>query len=80
MPVVIRLARGGKKHQPIYSVVVADEDHPRDGRFTEKLGTYNPKLEPKPLLLNRDRYQHWVGKGAKPSETVTSLVKRYASS
>ncbi len=60
--VVIRLARAGKKNQPFYRIVVADRDHPRDGRFTEKIGTFNPLTNEKPLSLSKDRYQFWLDK------------------
>jgi len=77
MATVIRMSRGGKTHQPFYSIVVSDQDHPRDGRFTEKLGTFNPLIE-NGLVLQKDRYEHWLKLGAKPSDTVRTLVKKHA--
>ena len=76
--VVIRMARGGAKNRPFYNIVVADSRMPRDGRFIERIGFYNPKAaenEP-PLRLELDRVAHWVSKGAQPSAAVKKLVKR----
>ena len=76
--VVIRMARGGAKNRPFYNVVVADSRMPRDGRFIERLGFYNPKAaesEPK-FRLALDRVDHWVKKGAQPSAAVKKLIKR----
>lgn len=78
MSVVIRLARAGKRNRPFYKVMVADEDFKRDGRYCEKIGTYNPLVTEKPLNLEKDRYDHWVKLGAQPSDTVRTLVKRFA--
>ena len=76
--VVIRLARGGAKNRPFYNVVVADSRMPRDGRFIERIGFYNPKAaESEPgFRIELDRVAYWVGKGAKPSDAVKKLVKR----
>ena len=76
--VVIRMARGGAKNRPFYNVVVADSRMPRDGRFIERLGFYNPKAsekEPK-FRLALDRVDHWVKHGAQPSAAVKKLIKR----
>ena len=76
--VVIRMARGGAKNRPFYNVVVADSRMPRDGRFIERLGFYNPKAadnEPK-YRLALDRVDHWVKQGAQPSAAVKKLIKR----
>jgi small subunit ribosomal protein S16 len=76
--VVIRLARGGAKNRPFYSVVVADSRMPRDGRFIERVGFYNPKAagnEPG-FRIELDRVAHWVSHGAQPSDAVKKLIKR----
>ena len=76
--VVIRMARGGAKNRPFYNVVVADSRMPRDGRFIERIGFYNPKAaeqEPK-YRLALDRVEHWVKRGAQPSAAVKKLIKR----
>lgn len=76
MPVKIRLARGGAKKHPCYRVVVADTESPRDGRFIEKVGYYHPTMDPKVLELDIERIEHWIGKGAKPTDTVKALIKK----
>jgi len=78
MAVKIRLQRGGATHAPYYRVVVADGRFPRDGRFVEKLGIYDPKNSDasKQLSLELDRVDYWLGVGAQPSDTVRSLIKR----
>jgi small subunit ribosomal protein S16 len=76
--VVIRMARGGARNRPFYNVVVADSRMPRDGRFIERIGFYNPKAsqnEPK-FRLALDRVEHWVKQGAQPSAAVKKLIKR----
>lgn len=76
--VVIRMARGGAKNRPFYNIVVADSRMPRDGRFIERIGFYNPKAaesEPK-FRLAMDRVAHWIGRGAQPSDAVKKLIKR----
>lgn len=70
----IRLRRTGQKHQPSYRIVVADKDSPRDGRFVEILGHYNPRTEPVTFEVKEDRVQHWVSQGAQPTETVHRLL------
>ena len=77
MALKIRLARGGAKKRPFYSIVVADSRSPRDGRFIEKLGTYNPMLDKghkDRVVLNSERIQHWIKMGALPSERVTLFL------
>ena len=76
--VVIRMARGGAKNRPFYNIVVADSRMPRDGRFIERIGFYNPKAaenEPR-YRIALDRVEHWVGKGAQPSDAVRKIIKR----
>lgn len=72
----IRLTRLGAKKKPFYRVIVADSRSPRDGRALEILGHYNPMEEPPVLNLDIARADHWISKGAQPSETVASLIKR----
>jgi small subunit ribosomal protein S16 len=77
MSLRIRLARGGAKKRPFYRVVVADARSPRDGRFVEKLGTYNPLLPADHdlrLVLKSERVQYWIGVGAQPSDRVARLL------
>jgi small subunit ribosomal protein S16 len=69
----IRLRKMGLRHQPYYRIVVADRESPRDGRFLEVVGTYNPRTEPSTILVEEERVYHWLGKGAQPSESVTRL-------
>ena len=73
----IRLARGGAKKRPYYSIVVADSHSPRDGRFIEKVGAYNPLLkkdDPKRVTLNAERIGEWIGKGAQPTDRVARFL------
>lgn len=76
MSVKIRLARGGAKKKPFYQVVVADERFPRDGRFIENLGQYDPKHDPPMVNLKEDRALEWLQKGAQPTETVRQLLRK----
>jgi small subunit ribosomal protein S16 len=76
MSVKIRLARHGAKKNPFYRIVVADIEAPRDGRFIESVGTYNPLKEPAEVSLKDDRVRYWIKQGAIPSDTVKSLLKR----
>ncbi len=76
MAVRIRLARGGKKKKPFYRVVVADSEAPRDGRFIEKIGTYDPTTDPASINLDTERAIKWLKEGAKPTETVKSILKK----
>jgi len=73
---VIRLRRMGKKKQPFYRVVVADSKFPRDGRFIELVGTYDPKKDPVEINLEEEKILEWLRKGAKPSDTVRSLLSK----
>ena len=72
----IRLARTGANKKPSYRVVVIERDQARDGGFVEIVGHYNPRRDPVELVLKRDRVDYWLGKGAQPSETVRSLLKK----
>lgn len=74
MPVKIRLARRGRKKYAMYDVVVADSRAPRDGRFIEKIGTYNPNTDPATIDLNEDKAFDWVMKGAQPTDTVRAML------
>lgn len=74
MAVKIRLARRGRKKQAIYDVVVADARAPRDGRFIEKLGSYNPNTDPAMININADKAFDWVMKGAQPTDTVRAML------
>lgn len=77
MATVIRLSRGGAKKRPFYSIVVTDKRSPRDGRFIEKVGTYNPMLakdHPERVVLKAERIQHWLSTGAKPSDRVAKFL------
>ena len=76
MPAKIRLQRHGKKGQPFYHIVVADNRSPRDGRFIEKIGTYNPLTEPAQINLKFERALHWYTVGAVPTDTVRSLLSQ----
>ena len=71
----IRLARVGSKKNPIYRVVVADSRSPRDGRFIEIVGRYNPQTEPSTIDLDEDKVRDWLSKGAQPSDSVKRLLK-----
>jgi small subunit ribosomal protein S16 len=71
----IRLSRYGKKKQPSYRVVVIDSRRPRDGRFVEVVGTYNPLKKPAEIKLKVERIQYWIGCGAQPSDTVRSFLR-----
>ena len=76
MAVKIRLARGGSKKQPFYQVVVSDERYPRDGRFLENVGKYDPKTDPATVVLKEENIMQWLAKGAQPSETVKQLLRK----
>ena len=76
MPAKIRLQRHGKKGQPFYHIVVADSRSPRDGRFIEKLGTYNPLTNPAQINLKFDRALYWYSVGAQPTDTARSLLSK----
>ena len=76
MSVSIRLRREGTKNRPYYRVVVADSRSPRDGKFIEILGTYDPKQTGQNSSFNVERAEYWISKGAQPSDTVRSLIKK----
>jgi small subunit ribosomal protein S16 len=76
MAVSIRLRREGALNRPYYKVVVADSRSPRDGKFIEIIGTYDPKKTGHNSTLKLDRIDHWISKGAQPSDTVRSLIKK----
>ncbi|MBM74503.1 MAG: 30S ribosomal protein S16 [Proteobacteria bacterium] len=78
--VKIRLARMGRKKRPFYRVVAANSRSPRDGRFIEILGTYNPMTQPSTVTFKRERVDYWLSVGAQPSDTVARLLKSYDSS
>ncbi len=71
----IRLARVGSKKNPIYRVVVADARSPRDGKFIEIVGQYNPQTDPSTINFDEERVRDWIGKGAQPSDSVKRLLK-----
>lgn len=73
--VKIRLKRMGKRHYPVYKIVAADSRYPRDGRFIEALGTYNPNIDPMEVTLKEPRVLYWLKVGAQPTETVRNLLK-----
>lgn len=72
---MIRLSRVGKKKQPSYRVVVIEKTRPRNGRFVEIVGTYNPLVKPAAIQLNAERIKYWLGCGAQPSDTVRSFLR-----
>ena len=76
MAVVVRLKRMGSNRKPRYRIVVADSRKPRDGRFIEKIGSYNPTTDPAQIDIEADRIEYWVKNGARLSETVNSLWKK----
>ena len=76
MSVKIRMKRVGTKNTPVFRIVVADSRSPRDGKFIEELGTYQPLKKGNNYTLDLDRAKYWLGKGAQPSETVASFIKR----
>jgi small subunit ribosomal protein S16 len=76
MSVKIRLARYGAKKKPYYRIVVASTDAPRDGRFLELVGTYDPLKKPAAVTLKHDRVKEWIEKGATPTATVKSILKK----
>ncbi|MGF0039270.1 30S ribosomal protein S16 [Peptoniphilaceae bacterium SGI.131] len=77
MAVKIRMKRLGAKKKPFYRIVVADARAPRDGRFIEEIGYYNPVSEPKVFKVDEEKVQKWIKNGAKPTETVAKLLKTY---
>ena len=79
MAVRMRLTRVGSKKNPVYRVVVADSRSPRDGRFVEQIGTYDPNMAPAKVTLKREQAERWLKAGARPSETVSKLIKKATS-
>ena len=75
MAVKLRLARRGAKKAPFYHVVATDSRNPRDGRFNEEIGTYDPNFSPAKVTLRQDRLDHWLKMGATPSATVAQIIK-----
>jgi small subunit ribosomal protein S16 len=75
MAVRIRLTRVGSKKNPVYRVVVADSRSPRDGKFIEIIGRYNPQTDPSTIEFDEDKVKDWISKGAQPSSTVKRLMK-----
>jgi small subunit ribosomal protein S16 len=80
MSVRVRLTRVGSKKNPIWRVVVSDQRSPRDGRFIETIGHYNPQTEPSTIVIDEERLQHWLARGAQPTNTVKQLVKAHSKS
>ncbi len=76
MAVKIRLARHGAKKKPFYRIVVADSESPRDGKCLENVGTYDPLYDPVKITLKSERIQYWMDQGARPTDTVRSLLKK----
>lgn len=76
MAVRIRLARHGRKKRPFYRIVAADGRAPRDGRYIERLGHFDPMAEPNELVVNLERVDYWIGVGASPSETAAKLIEK----
>ncbi|MEW6636465.1 MAG: 30S ribosomal protein S16 [Actinomycetota bacterium] len=75
MAVKIRLARHGSKGNPFYRIVVADSRSPRDGRFIDRIGTYNPRTQPSEVKIDEEKAREWLGKGAQPTDQVKNLLK-----
>jgi small subunit ribosomal protein S16 len=75
LAVKLRLTRVGSKKNPVYRIVAADSRSPRDGKFLEIVGRYNPQTDPSTIELNEERIRDWISKGAQPSETVQRLLK-----
>jgi small subunit ribosomal protein S16 len=76
MAVKMRLKRMGDKKRPFYRVVVADSRFPRDGRFIEEIGTYNPLVDPAEFKIDNEKATKWIGNGAQPTDTVKALLKK----
>ena len=76
MSVKIRLKRMGSKKRPFYRIVVADSRSPRDGRFIETVGTYNPLTDPETVTLKEEKFKNWLNNGAQPSDTVRNILSR----
>lgn len=78
MSVTIRMSRHGAKKKPFYRIVVSDQRYPRDGRYIEQVGTYDPRAKTGGVKLDREKIASWIQKGAKPSQTVSELIKKQA--
>jgi len=76
MAVKIRMKRIGAKNAPVFRIVVADSRSPRDGKFIEELGTYHPRKKTDNVVFDLDRAKYWISKGARPSDTVASFIKK----
>lgn len=76
MAVKIRLSRKGTKKKPFYRIVAADIEAPRDGKYLETLGTYNPMVDPAVVTLKEERIKHWLAEGAQTSTTIKSILKK----
>ena len=76
MAVKIRLRRMGQKKAPFYRIIVADSRSPRDGRFIEEIGTYNPLKDPAEIKIDAEKAQKWISNGAQPTDTVRALLKK----
>ena len=76
MSVTIRMSRHGAKKKPFYRIVVSDRRYPRDGRYIEQVGTYDPRAKSSGLKLDREKIEAWIKKGAQPSQTVSELVRK----
>ena len=76
LAVMISLAIHGAKKKPFYRIVVADSESPRDGRFLENVGTYDPLYDPAKIILKTERIRYWMDQGALPTDTVNSLLKK----
>jgi small subunit ribosomal protein S16 len=79
MAVKIRLSRHGSKKKPIYRIVVANSESPRDGRFIEQVGLYDPTRKPTLINLKTDKLEAWLKKGARPTQTVAQLIRKAAT-
>jgi len=76
LAVKFRLSRYGAKKRPFYRIVVADSQYPRDGRFIENVGTYNPITDPAEITLDKEKIREWYKKGARPTKTVENIFKK----
>ena len=76
MAVKLRLTRRGAKKKPFYRIVAADSEAPRDGRFLDIVGTYDPNYDPATVVLKNDKIDYWLGQGAIPTETVANIIKK----
>ncbi len=79
MAVRIRLTRLGRKKKPFYRIIVADSEAKRDGKFLDIIGTYDPMQDPAAVKINTEKLNDWLGRGAEPSVTVSSLIKKHAA-